>query len=227
VPYALPNVLVARPPPPAAGPPPRWRSVGHTHTAFAVESFLDEVAHATKQDPIALRRKLLEDKPRHLGVLNAAVEAAEAKPLPRGHSRGVAVHFSFSSYVAHVVEASLADGAPRVHRVVCAVDCGRVVNPDTVVAQLEGAVGFALTAALYGEISLTQGRVQQSNFHDYRMLRMHEMPQVEVVIVPSTEPSTGVGEPGVPTVAPALCNALFAATGKRVRQLPIRPEELA
>jgi isoquinoline 1-oxidoreductase beta subunit len=226
VPYALPNVLVDLHTTQVGVPTLWWRSVGHTHTAFAVESFLDEVAHATKQDPIALRRRLLVDKPRHLGVLNAAVGAAEAKPLPRGHGRGVAVHFSFSSYVAHVVEASLERGAPRVHRVVCAIDCGRVVNPDTVVAQLEGAAGFALTAALYGEITLTKGRVQQSNFHDYRMVRMNEMPPVEVVLVQSSEPSTGVGEPGVPPLAPALCNALFAATGKRVRHLPIRMGEL-
>jgi isoquinoline 1-oxidoreductase beta subunit len=138
----------------------------------------------------------------------------------------VAVHFSFSSYVAHVIEASIEKGKLRVHRAVCAIDCGRVVNPDTIVAQLEGAVGFALTAALYGEITLENGRVKQSNFHDYRMLRIHEMPEVEVHIVASNEPSTGVGEPGVPTVAPALCNALFQLTGKRIRSLPIREEDL-
>ena len=203
-----------------------WRSVGHSHTAFVVESFLDEVAHEAKIDPMELRRKLLAKQPRHLAVLEAAWKAANEHPLPAGHARGVAVHFSYASYVAHVIEASVENGKPRVHRAVCAIDCGRVVNPDTVRAQLEGAVGFALTAALYSEITLANGRVQQSNFHDYRMLRIHEMPEVEVHIVESKEPSTGVGEPGVPTVAPALCNALFQLTGKRVRSLPIRAEDL-
>jgi isoquinoline 1-oxidoreductase beta subunit len=227
LPYAIPNVRVELHTTEVGVPTLWWRSVGHSHTAFVVESFLDEVAHAVGADPLALRRKLLAGAPRLLGVLElAAAKAGWGTPLPAGRGRGLAVHASFASYVAHVVEASFERGRPRVHRVTCAVDCGRVVNPETVRAQLEGAAGFALTAALYGEIALEAGRVKQSNFHDYRMLRMNEMPAVDVHIVPSEEPSTGVGEPGVPPVAPALCNALFAVTGKRVRRLPIRAEDL-
>jgi isoquinoline 1-oxidoreductase beta subunit len=204
-----------------------WRSVGHSHTAFVVESFLDELAHQSKADPLALRRKLLAGKSRHLGVLDLAAEKAGwGRPLPAGHAQGLAVHHSFASYVAMVAEVSLADGRPRVHRMTVAVDCGSTINPDTVKAQLEGAVGFGLTAALYSEITLKDGRVEQSNFHDYRLLRIHEMPAVDVHIVPSTEPPSGVGEPGVPPVAPALCNALFRLTGKRIRRLPIRAEDL-
>jgi len=228
LPYAIPSVQVELHTTEVGVPTLWWRSVGHSHTAFAVECFLDELAHAAGRDPYELRRALLAEHPRHAGVLEAAWKKATEQRIQPGHALGVAVHHSFQSYVAHVVEASLGEhGEPRVHRVWCAIDCGRVVNPDTVVAQLEGATGFGLCAALYGEITLERGRVQQSNFHDYRMLRMHEMPPVEVVIVPSEEPSTGVGEPGVPTVAPALCNALFRASGKRVRRLPIRMEESA
>lgn len=228
LPYAIPSVQVELHTTEVGVPTLWWRSVGHSHTAFVVESFLDELAHAAGRDPYELRRALLADHPRHRGVLEAAWSKAIERPLAPNHALGVAVHHSFKSYVAHVVEASVGEhGEPRVHRVWCAIDCGRVVNPDTVAAQLEGATGFGLCAALYGEITLERGRVQQSNFHDYRMMRMHEMPPVEVVIVPSDEPSTGVGEPGVPTVAPALCNALFRASGKRVRRLPIRLEESA
>jgi isoquinoline 1-oxidoreductase subunit beta len=228
VPYAIPNVLVDLHTTQVGVPTLWWRSVGHSHTAFAVECFLDEIARAAGKDPLELRRELLKDKPRHAGVLElAAKQAGWATPLPKGRARGLAVHFSFMSYVAMVVEASIEAGRPRVHRVTAAVDCGRTVNPDIVVAQLEGAVGFGLTAALYGEITLEQGRVQQTNFHDYRMLRMSEMPAVDVHIVSSEEPSTGIGEPGVPPVAPALCNALFALTDKPIRRLPIRTEDLA
>lgn len=227
VPYAIPNVQVELHTTKNPVPTLWWRSVGHSHTAFVVESFLDEVAAATKQDPLELRRKLLAGKERHLGVLNlAAREAGYGKPLPKGRVHGVAVHFSFNSYVAMVLEASMEEGWPRVHRVTVAVDCGTAINPDTVKAQLEGAVGFGLTAALYSEISLADGRVQQSNFHDYRLLRIHEMPAVDVHLVPSSAPPTGVGEPGVPPVAPALGNAIFRLTGKRVRRLPVRAEDL-
>ncbi|HLQ39042.1 MAG TPA: molybdopterin cofactor-binding domain-containing protein, partial [Planctomycetota bacterium] len=199
---------------------------GHSHTAFVVETFLDELAHATRQDPLELRRKLLAGKDRHRGVLElAASKAGWGQPLPAGRARGLAVHNSFASYVAMVAEVSLEQGRPRVHKVTCAVDCGRVINPDTVKAQLEGAIGFGLTAALYSEITLQDGRVEQSNFHDYRMLRIHEMPAVEVHLIPSDVPSTGVGEPGVPPVAPALCNALLVLTGKPIRRLPIRAED--
>ncbi len=228
LPYAIPNVQVDLHTTQVGVPTLWWRSVGHTHTAFVVESFLDEIAHAIGADPYELRRALLKDQPRHLGVLERVAQAAGwGEPLAQGRARGLAVHHSFESFIAAVAEVSLERGRPRVHRFTCAVDCGRIVNPDTVVAQVEGAVGFGLTAALYGEITLRDGRVQQSNFHDYPMLRIHEMPEVEVHLIDSREPSTGIGEPGVPPVAPALCNALFALTGKRIRRLPIRPEELA
>jgi len=227
IPYAIPNVQVELHTTKPNVPTLWWRSVGHSHTAFAVESFLDEVAHAMGEDPVALRRRLLAGKSRWLGVLElAAKHAGWGTPLPAGRARGFAMHHSFDSWVAHVAEVSMQDGRPRVHRVTSAVDCGRVVNPDTVVAQVQGAVGFGLTATLYGAITLQDGRVEQGNFHDYRMLRIHEMPEVDVHIVPSEEPATGIGEPGVPPVAPAVCNALFALTGKRIRALPIRPEEL-
>jgi isoquinoline 1-oxidoreductase beta subunit len=226
-PYAIPNLKVDLHTTTVAVPTLWWRSVGHSHTAFVVESFLDEMAHAMKAEPLALRRKLLASKPRHLAVLDLAAEKAGwSKPLAAGRARGIAVHHSFESYVAMVAEVSLVNGKPRVHKYTVAVDCGRTVNPDTVKAQLEGAVGFGLTSALYSAITLANGRVEQSNFHDYRMLRMHEMPAVDVHIVPSEEQSTGIGEPGVPPVAPALCNALFALTGKRIRRLPIRAEDL-
>jgi isoquinoline 1-oxidoreductase beta subunit len=227
LPYAIPNVQVDLHTTRVGVPTLWWRSVGHSHTAFVVETFLDELAHEAGAEPLALRRELLAGKPRHLGVLElAADQAGWSTPPPAGRARGLAVHHSFESFVAMVVEVSLERGRPRVHKVTCAVDCGRTVNPDTVKAQLEGAVGFALTAALYGEITLQDGRVEQSNFHDYRMLRIHEMPAVDVHIVPSEEPSSGVGEPGVPPVAPALANALFGLTGKRIRRLPIRAEDL-
>ncbi len=204
-----------------------WRSVGHSHTAFVIESFLDEIAHASKTDPLELRRRLLAGKTRNLGVLELAAEKAGwGKPLEQGRARGIALHHSFESYVAAVAEVSLENGKPRVHKYTVALDCGRVVNPDTIQAQIQGAVGFGLTAALYSAITLKDGRVEQSNFHDYKMLRVNEMPAVEVHIVPSTEPSTGIGEPGVPPIAPALCNALFALTGKRIRRLPVHEEDL-
>jgi len=226
LPYAIPNVQVDLHTTKVGVPTLWWRSVGHSHTAFVVETFLDELAHATRQDPLELRRKLLAGKDRHRGVLElAASKAGWGQPLPAGRARGLAVHNSFASYVAMVAEVSLEQGRPRVHKVTCAVDCGRVINPDTVKAQLEGAIGFGLTAALYSEITLQDGRVEQSNFHDYRMLRIHEMPAVEVHLIPSDVPSTGVGEPGVPPVAPALCNALLVLTGKPIRRLPIRAED--
>jgi isoquinoline 1-oxidoreductase beta subunit len=204
-----------------------WRSVGSSHTAFSTECFLDELAAAAKKDPLEFRLSLLAKHPRHAGALKLAAEKAGwGKPAP-GTFQGIAVHESFDSYVAEVAEVSVAaDGQVRVHRVVCAVDCGQVVNPDTVKAQMEGAIVFGLTAALYGEITIKDGRVQQNNFYDYKMLRMNEMPKVEVYIVPSTEKHGGVGEPGTPPIAPAVVNAIFAATGKRIRHLPIRPEEL-
>jgi isoquinoline 1-oxidoreductase subunit beta len=226
--YGIPNLQVDLHSPKIGVPVLWWRSVGHSHTGFSVEAFFDEVAHAGGKDPYELRRKLLSGQPRMLAVLDlAAQKAGWGKPLPAGRGRGIATRFSFSSYVAQVVEASVEkDGTPRVHRVVCAVDCGRVVNPEGVKAQVEGAVIFGLTAALNTEITFKNGRVQQSNFDDYPMVRMNEAPEIEVHIVPSEQPPTGVGEPGVPPVAPALANALFTVTGRRIRRLPMRASDV-
>ncbi len=223
LPYAIPNLYVDLHSPKLPVPVLWWRSVGSTHTAFVTEVFLDELAEAAGADPVAFRRGLLKDHPRHLGVLNLAAEKADwGKPLPAGWGRGVAVHESFNSYVAEVVEVSVKpDGEFKVERVVCAVDCGTAVTPDVVKAQMEGGIGFGLAAALHSEITVKDGKAAQSNFDDFRILRMKEMPRVEVHIVASEAPPTGVGEPGVPPVAPALANALFAATGKRLRKLPL------
>lgn len=200
-----------------------WRSVGHSHTAFAVESFVDELAHAAKRDPLEFRRALLERSPRVRAVLELAAEKAGwGTPPPPGRARGLAVHESFGSIVSHVAEVSVEDGRIRVHRMVCAIDCGVCVNPLGVAAQMESGVAFGLTAALHSELTMKEGRVQESNFHDYPILRIHEMPKVEVHIVASREKSGGAGEPGTPPVAPAVANAVFALTGKRLRELPLR-----
>jgi isoquinoline 1-oxidoreductase beta subunit len=227
LPYDIPNILADWQKAPGGVPTLWWRSVGHSHTAFVVESFLDELAHAGRKDPLELRRSLLAKQPRHRAALELAAEKAGwGKPLPAGQGRGLAVHESFGSFVAQVAEVTVADdGAVRVNRVVCAIDCGPTVNPDTIRAQMEGGIVFGLTAALYGEITFQDGRVQQGNFHDYPVLRMNEMPKVEVYIVNSTDKMGGVGEPGVPPIAPAVTNAIFAATGRRIRRLPIRPDE--
>jgi isoquinoline 1-oxidoreductase beta subunit len=199
-----------------------WRSVGHSHNAFFSESFVDELAAQTSQDPLAFRRALLKDAPRHLAVLElAAAKASWGSPLPPGHARGLALHESFGSIVAEVAEVSLQDGEPRVHRVVCAIDCGTVINPATVAQQMESAVVFGLTAALYGQIDIKDGVVQQANFPDYPMLKLAQAPQVETHILPSTRAPGGVGEPGVPPIAPAVSNAVFALTAKRHRSLPL------
>ena len=200
-----------------------WRSVGHSQNSFFLESFIDEMAHEAGKDPFEFRRALLSKQPRYRGALELAAEKADwGKPLPSGVHRGIAVVFSFGSWCAEVAEVSVAaDGTPKVHRVVAAVDCGMTVNPDIVKRQIESAVVYGLTAALYGKITFKDGQVQQSNFHDYRMLRMNQMPKVEVHIVPSKEAPGGIGEPGTPPIAPAVANAIFAATGKRIRKLPI------
>jgi isoquinoline 1-oxidoreductase beta subunit len=220
--YAIPNLGIELHTTQVGVPVLWWRSVGNTHTAYATEVFIDELAHAAGKDAVAFRQALLKDAPRHLGVLNLAAEKAGwGGPLPAGKGRGVAVHKSFNTYVAQVAEVSVAPGGKiKVDRVVCAVDCGVPVNPDVIKAQMEGGIGFGLGAALSGAITLKAGKVEQSNFHDYQVLRLEDMPAVEVHIVPSTERPTGVGEPGVPPIAPALSNAVFAATGKRIRTLP-------
>ena len=206
-----------------------WRSVGHSQNCFFLESFVDEMAHAAGQDPYRFRRSLLADQPRQRGVLDLAAEKAGwGKPLPAGVHRGIALTHSFGSYVAEVAEVSVgADGRPRVHRVVAAVDCGHVVNPQIIRRQIESAIVYGLSAAFHGRIDLKDGEVVQGNFDDYPVMRMRDMPKVEVHIVPSTEKPSGIGEPGLPPAAPAVCNAIFAATGERIRKLPIEPAALA
>ncbi|GAB3307914.1 xanthine dehydrogenase family protein molybdopterin-binding subunit [Haliea atlantica] len=199
-----------------------WRSVGHSHTAFVVESFVDELAHAAGEDPLAFRRRHLPEGSRERRVMEAVARAAGWGEAAPGRYQGLAVHASFQSYVAEVVEVSLQDGKPRIEHVYCAIDCGQVINPQIVKDQMEGGIAFALSAALSGEITLKGGAVQQSNFHDYGMLRHTDMPDVTVVLVDSDAPPTGVGEPGTPPAAPALANALFAATGERQRRLPLQ-----
>ncbi len=233
LPYAVPNLTVDLHSPRWPVPVQWWRAVGSTHTAFSTEAFIDEVAHAAGADPVAFRRDLLKAHPRHLAVLAlAASKAGWGTPLEREtgvrRGRGIAVHESFNSVVAQVAEVSVkADGRFKVDRVVCAVDCGLAINPDIVRAQMEGGIGFGLSAALHSAITLKAGRVEQSNFHDYPLLTIAEMPRVEVHILPSTANPTGVGEPGVPPIAPAVANALFAATGKRLRSLPFDTRQLA
>jgi len=222
--YAFPNFhveyLQVEPP---GIPTAFWRSVGPSHNVFVTESFIDELAAAAKQDPVAYRRALLDKTPRAKGVLDLAAEKAGwGKPLPVGVGRGVSVQFAFASYMAQVAEVEVAkDGAVRVRRVVCAVDCGIAVNPDTIRAQIQSAVIFGISAALHGEVTLKSGRVEQSNFHDYTVLRMNEAPAIEVYIVNSTEPPGGMGEAGTSAITPAVTNAIYAATGTRVRKLPV------
>jgi isoquinoline 1-oxidoreductase subunit beta len=223
LPYAIPNVEVDVHNPEIGVPVLWWRSVGHSHTAFSTETFLDELAHAAGADPLALRLSLLAGDPRRQKVVRlAAHEAGWDKPLPKGRGRGIAVHQAYGTCVAEVAEVSAgSDGRFKVDRVTIAVDCGIAVNPDIVRAQMQGGMGFGLSAALGDAITLSDGVVQQDNFDTYPVLRISQMPEVAVHIVPSSADPTGVGEPGVPPIAPAVANALFAATGIRHRRLPL------
>jgi isoquinoline 1-oxidoreductase beta subunit len=224
LPYAMPNRRTAHVLTHEPVPVGYWRSVGHSYNAFFAESFLDECAHAVRQDPFEFRRRLLDSAPRHRKVLETAAEKAGwGTPTPPGVGRGIALAESFHAIVAQVAEVEMVAGSVRVRRMVCAIDCGFAMQPGTVVAQVQSAVAFGLSAALHGEITLKEGRVQQSNYADYPVLRMADAPEIEVHIVESgIEHLGGVGEPGTPPVAPAVCNALFALTGQRVRELPIR-----
>jgi isoquinoline 1-oxidoreductase subunit beta len=227
--YALPNFHVeyVRVEPPGI-PTAFWRSVGPSHNVFVTESFIDELAAAAKQDPVAYRRALLDKAPRAKAVLELAAEKAGwGQPLPEGVGRGVSLQFVFATYMAQVAEVEVSkDGTVRVRRVVCAVDCGTAVNPDTVRAQIQSGVIFGITAALHGEITLKDGRVEQTNFDTYQMLRMNEAPAIEVHIVQNSEPPGGMGEAGTSCIVPAVTNAIFAATGKRLRKLPVDPSVL-
>jgi CO/xanthine dehydrogenase Mo-binding subunit len=222
-PYHVPNIRVTFAKVDLPIPVGFWRSVGHTHTAFVVESFIDELAHAASRDPYTYRRGLLGTHPRLLRVLDAVAKSSDwGSPAPQGRARGIAMAESFGSFVAEVAEVSIEDGRPRVHKVWCAIDCGVVVNPAIVRAQMESGIIYGLTAALNGEINIERGRVVQGNFDAYRMLRMDEAPEVEVVLTPSGDDPGGVGEPGTPPIVPAVTNAIFALTGERIRTLPIR-----
>jgi isoquinoline 1-oxidoreductase beta subunit len=222
MPYHIPNMRVDAHDGTAPIPVLWWRSVGHSHTGFTVNCAIDELAALGGRDPLELRRKLLADKPRHLAVLEAVASACNwTGGAPAGRGRGVALQESFGSIVAEVAEVSVDGAAVRVHKVWCAIDCGFAVNPSGVIMQMESAINFGLTAALYGEISFAGGKVEQSNFHDYQILRINEAPEIFVTIVNSGGPMGGAGEPGTPPIAPAVANAIYAACGKRVRRLPI------
>ena len=223
MPYAIDNLRVEVHQTNEVVPILWWRSVGHSINGFVANSAIDELAALGGRDPAALRRELLAGKPRHLAVLDKAVsEAKYGQPLASGRFHGVALHESFGSIVAQVAEVSVEGSDVRVHRVTCAVDCGLAINPDQVVAQMQSGIIYGLTAALYGEITLAAGEPQQSNFDTYPMLRLSETPAIDVHIVDSDGPMGGIGEPGTPPIAAAVCGAIYAATGRRIRRLPIR-----
>ena len=221
--YAIPNVLVDYHPVDMGIPVSYWRSVGYSQNTFFAESFLDELIHVGGKDSVEARRRLLANQPRLLAVLNlAAEEAGWGKPLAAGRARGVSLTNNIGSFTAQVAEVSVTQGKLKVHRVVCAVDCGRIVNPAIIEQQMQSGIAFGLAAALKGGITIDKGRVQQSNFHQYDVLRIDEMPVVEVHVLPTNNPSGGIGEASTPGIAPAVTNAIFAATGQRVRRLPIK-----
>jgi isoquinoline 1-oxidoreductase subunit beta len=222
MPYHVPNKVVELHTTKIGVPVQWWRSVGSTHTAFAVECFLDDVARAAKKDPIALRRELIAKHPRHLGVLDLAIEKAGwNKPAEQGVMRGFALHEAFNTVVAQAVEVKRDGNGYKIERVVCTVDCGIAVNPLNVAMQMESGIGYGLAAALSGAVTLKDGHVEQSNFHDYPVLRIQQMPKIETHIVPSTANPTGVGEPGTPVIAPALANAINSLGGAPIRSLPM------
>jgi isoquinoline 1-oxidoreductase beta subunit len=227
MPYTVPNRLVEWHDAPSAIPTLWWRSVGHSHTAQAMEVMIDDLAHAAGKNPVDFRLALLKEHPRHVGVLKLAAEKAGfGKSMPAGSGQGVAVHESFNTYVAMVADVTVKDAKVKVDRITIAVDCGLPINPDMIKAQMEGGAGYGLGAALRNQITFNKGVVDQANFDTYEPLRMSDMPVIEVHIVQSAEAPTGVGEPGVPPVAPAVSNAVFAATGKRLRSLPFDFEGL-
>tara|TARA_B110000444_G_scaffold255972_2_gene291402 strand:- start:278 stop:1057 length:780 start_codon:yes stop_codon:yes gene_type:complete len=199
-----------------------WRAVGHSYTAFAKESMIDEIAQAAGIDEVTFRLQNTQSSPRRQNVIRIAGERMAEMTVPEGHHLGMAMHHSFSTDVAEIAEVSVENGQIRVHKVTCVVDCGQAVNPDIVRSQMEGGIIYGLTAALYGDLNLEAGAVKESNFHDYQMLRMNESPEIEVVIVDSGTEPTGVGEPGLPPIAPAVANAVFKATGQRLRSLPLK-----
>lgn len=226
--YGIPNVRVEYTRAELPVPVGYWRSVGPSQNTFVLESFIDEMAYAAGRDPFEFRRELLKDHPRLRHVLEVAADKSGwGTPVPMDRARGIAVVEDKGGLVAEVAEVSIEGDRVRVHKVTCAADCGQIIHPGIVEAQLSGSVIAGLTAALYGEITIEKGRVKQGNFNDYRLMRMREMPEISVHIVPNHEEPGGVGEPAVPPIAPAVANALFALTGKRIRRLPIRMESLS